>query len=521
MDKEEPVRPLAVSLVLCVLFSDILFAGLIFGWAPMLLMLQEEDQYGEMCKARDPNGRCADQDAKLNMMYAIATFAVNVISLPVGTMLDYVGPKRAVIVAAILEITGLVMMAMADSKTFDVFVPAYLLLAMGGCITMMSSYPASFLIIKHQTTILASISCLFDSSSAIFLVLYTAHETLGWTRQTLFYGYTVLSICVYIALISLWHVNEEFLPTSEPVLEEIANDPNCSTPLLENNPAVRALRNSRVRYGSLTEDELLKEKEAEKMPLIEIKRPQIQSEELCDYPLSKQMQTFEFAFILIFTSLHVLRANFYIGTTNNLLEAYGDADQGYLYTKIFGFVLPMGFLFVPGIDYFVEKKGLPISLHFTNFLGLVYNVFALLPILPVQSLVFFTFTGFRAFLYAAIAAFAAKIFGLANLGTIVGLIFTSGSLVGLLQIPAVSYSLELNSFIPMYIASIALGVIVIPLIEIYRRRAAARERRHKAAIAGLGYTGSPYMDMKGMQYRRSPCLPSPATRSQRRSYTQV
>ncbi|EQC29365.1 hypothetical protein SDRG_12829, partial [Saprolegnia diclina VS20] len=489
----EPVRPLAVALVLCVLLSDILFAGLIFGWAPLLLLLQEEDQYGEVCTTRDANGRCADQDARLNMMYAIATFAVNVISLPVGTMLDFVGPKRAIMVAACLEIPGLVLLGLADSKSFDVFVPAYLLLAMGGCITMMASYPASFLILSHQTTILASISCLFDSSSAIFLVLYTIHETVGWSRDSLFIGYGVLSVLVYIALIGLWHVNEAYLPTSEPVLDEIAAERSTvASPLLEN---------ASHAYGSVETKELL--------PRIEV-RPAFEQEALCDYPLSKQVRTFEFAFILVFTSLHILRANFYIGTTNNLLENYGDAGHGYMYTKIFGFVLPMGFLFVPGIDYFVDKKGLPISLHFTTCLGLASNLLALLPILPLQSLVFFIFTGFRAFLYAVIAAFAAKIFGLANLGTIVGLIFTSGSLVGLLQIPAVAYSLDINDLAPMYIVSALLALVLVPLTEVYRRRAAARARRHLVA------SESPFMDMKGMQYRRSPCLPSPAARSGRR-----
>ncbi|OQR82665.1 hypothetical protein ACHHYP_15682 [Achlya hypogyna] len=492
-----PVRPLAVCLVLCVLLSDILFAGLIFGWAPLLLLLQEEDQYGEVCSARDANGRCADQDAKLNLMYAIATFAVNVISLPVGTMLDFVGPKRAIMVAAALEIPGLLLLGMADSKSFDVFVPAYLLLAMGGCITMMASYPASFLILSHQTTILASISCLFDSSSAIFLVLYTIHATLGVSRQALFYGYGVASALVYVALIGLWHVNEAYLPTSEPVLDALELSTTAS-PLLE-KPSRDA------DYGSVAEDNAL----IKPVAVHEVAPPEPMP--LCDYPLSKQVRTFEFMFILLFTSVHILRANFYIGTTNNLLENYGDADFGYMYTKIFGFVLPLGFLFVPGIDYFVERKGLALSLQFTTFLGAVYNGLALVPLLPLQSAVFFVFTGFRAFLYAVIAAFAAKIFGLANLGTIVGLIFTSGSLVGLLQIPAVSYSLEINSLMPMYVVSAVLGLALVPLTEAYRRRAAARLRRHRAMV------DSPFMDMKGMQYRRSPCLPSPAARSMRRT----
>jgi LAT3 family solute carrier family 43 protein 3 len=256
----EGIRPRAICLVLCVLLSDIMFAGLIFGWAPLLLLLQEEDQYGELCTNRSPTGRCAAQDSRLNLMYTIATFAVNIISLPTGCILDYLGPRHSISIAGVLEVAGLVLLGLADSKTYDTFIPGYLLLAIGGCITMMSSYPASFLIPSYQTTILASISCLFDSSSAIFLIIYSAHVSFSMTRQQLFLGYAIMSCIIYVLLIVLWKLNEDYLPRPDDnrtAVEILSTDLAAQSPLLENKSLKRRMSDAHVRYGSVSEGDFL------------------------------------------------------------------------------------------------------------------------------------------------------------------------------------------------------------------------------------------------------------------------
>ncbi|CAK4141126.1 unnamed protein product [Aphanomyces euteiches] len=490
--KGQPVRPLAVALVVVVLVTDILYAGLIFGWAPMLLLLQEEDQYGELCLI--PDERCADQDSRLNMIYTIASVAVNISSLPVGCILDYFGPKYSIILAAMLEISGLFLMGAADSMTFDVFLPAYTLCAVGGCITMMASYPSSFLIMSHQTAILAAISCLFDSSSVMLLAMYGAHASFGFTRQDLFFGFGFISIGVYALLVVLWHFNENFLP--DQVDSTASTDMTFNSPLLQPRARRNSMRESVEQYGSLSEEALLDHRDT--TAVVELYKTGQADNELATFSLGKQVRTFEFAFLLVYSSIHVLRANLYIGTNNKLLENYGDASRDYLYTKIFSFILPLGFLFVPFIDFFVEKKGLAVSLHIATGLGVLFNVLAMVPILSLQSVVFILFTGFRAFLYAAISAFAAKIFGLANLGKIVGLTFSCGSIVSLLQIPAVVYSNAVGSLDLVYTISILLCLALVPLTEWYRRRAERRIRHHSKVWKALGESSS---SMKGLQYR--------------------
>ncbi|KDO24627.1 hypothetical protein SPRG_10159 [Saprolegnia parasitica CBS 223.65] len=414
-------RSVVLAQVLFVLLSDILFSGVIYGWAPLALMLQEEDQYGELCLGVRDGVRCSDQDTQLNLVYAVATFLSSMISLPVGMLMDRIGPKYTILVAGVLQTTGLFFLGAADSKTLDVFVPAYATLAVGGGMTLMGSFSSSFLVPEYQTVILAAVSCAFDGSSAVMLGLYYLHESLGWSRHAIFTGYAVLCLAVYACLVGLWHVNEH-------LLVEVPPNEGETKRLLPPVPTAAA-------------------------------------------SIWDHLKSFEFVYLLIFTSIHLFRANLYIGTTTNVLEIYGDDMDGHIFTKLFGFILPLGFLFVPVINHVVEDRGMPMAMYVTVGLGLLYNALALVPLLPLQVVTFGVFTAFRAFLYTVITAFAAKIFGLTFMGTLVGFIYSSGSLVSLLQIPAVAYANARHDYSHVYIGTLVLGAVLVPLTEQYRQRA--------------------------------------------------
>ncbi|ETI48134.1 hypothetical protein F443_07764, partial [Phytophthora nicotianae P1569] len=503
------IAPRRIALVVAVCVSDLLLTGLVFGWAPLLLLLQEEGQYHELCA--DPSEpTCVAQENRLNLIFAVASVAMNAGALPVGLFLDRVGPRVTIVVAAIIEVSGLSMLAIADSQTFDVFVPAYVLIAFGGCITMMASFPASFLIMRYQTAILAAISCLFDGSSVMFLVLYAAHEQFGWTRRQLLLGLAVMSAGVYLLLIFLWGLNEKSLrPKRKPGVNN--NGVIVSTPQHEQLLNGQA---SDSAYGSVE----VPQNTPTRIP----STPTMGKEDdaafrLVDIDLRKQMKSLEFAYIVVYAAVQVLRATIYIGTANKLLENYGDREHGYLYTKIFSFILPMGFLFVPSIDYLVETRGLSKALLFTNVLGVLYNVIELVPVLPLQCLAFFLFTAFRAFLYAIISAFTAKTFGLKNMGSLMGIIFSIGSVISLAEYPAVYISNVLfrGDLTVLNVISLLSCMLMIPLTMYLRKYEHDREEKRRAEIAletGVAHnhcereTYSSLMDTPtlGVTYLRSP-----------------
>ncbi len=120
-----------------------------------------------------------------------------------------------------------------------------------------------------------------------------------------------------------------------------------------------------------------------------------------------------------------------------LLNSYGDASANHYYSKIFSFVLPAGIVCVPFIDRSIHYFGLIGSLTLTTFVGLIFSGVALISELKYQLITFATFTIFRAFLYAVMSTFNAQIFGLETLGRITGIVFTSSSILGLLQYPLI------------------------------------------------------------------------------------
>lgn len=528
-----------LALVLVVLASDLLLTGLVFGWAPLLLLLQEEGQYGELCEPEESS--CVAQENKLNLMFAVASVAMNAGALPIGIFLDYLGPRVATACAALVEITGIVLLALADSQTFDVFVPAYLLIAFGGCITMMSSFPASFLIMQYQTAILAAISCLFDGSSVVFLVLYTIDERFGATRQQLFLGLAVVAAVIYLLLLVLWGINERHLHDKSakigdgevevgyslddvivPAVRVVS--PPSSNGKAANGSASSAealLANTRSNagdsYGTANGEGKTHPSNSSNLENQALLPRETDSEafSLVDVPMTRQMRSFEFAYILIFAAVQVLRATIYIGTANKLLDNYGDSEHGFVYTKIFSVVLPVGFVFVPAIDHLVETRGLALSLLFTTILGALYSLLTLVPSLPLQCLTMFVFTAFRAFLYAVMSAFTAKTFGLANLGSLMGVIFSISSIVSLAEYPAVYAS---NSYFDgdltyLNALSLVMCLALLPLTECLRKYEHRRERRgrvlarHNGAVDENGrqvYSTLLDTPSHGLTYLRSP-----------------
>ena len=104
------------------LVSVLLFSGIIFGWAPLELLLLQEGQYSELCTAANTtptsNGddTCPDQMNRLNAMFTLAQFWLSFASLPVGFLLDMAPKPLHFATAGVLEISGLILMAFSNSN---------------------------------------------------------------------------------------------------------------------------------------------------------------------------------------------------------------------------------------------------------------------------------------------------------------------------------------------------------------------------------------------------------------------
>ena len=118
---------------------------------------------------------CSKQLGRLNLAFTLATFVLSAASLPAGYFLDTCGPAASVLVAGVLQVTGLVMLAVSDSKTLIILVPASSFSPLEGSCRCyrVSHLPFSFLDIRPE----------FWPASAAFLMVVPCLSSLSFSDQ--------------------------------------------------------------------------------------------------------------------------------------------------------------------------------------------------------------------------------------------------------------------------------------------------------------------------------------------------
>mmetsp|Transcript_18088 Transcript_18088/g.41932 ORF Transcript_18088/g.41932 Transcript_18088/m.41932 type:complete len:515 (+) Transcript_18088:59-1603(+) len=402
------------------LLSVFLFSGIVFGWAPLnSMLLQEGTFYASLCEL-GPDGQrqipCDAQRAALNQAFTIASTAVSLVALPAGYFIDKKGPIWGVAVAGVLEVLGLIGVALCEdvgSGSFDLFLYSFTLISIAGAMTMFCGYTLPFVFPVYATLLVETTSCLFDGSCIIFLgfkVVYSA----GMSFAGLWWSYAVLAVIIYSCLLASWAMCREELQASRAPLEE--------------DPDVAAASPNDV------------------MPADTIDKK----------PLGKQLLTFEFAAIFLYGTIQVSRSNLYLGTVDLYNDALWQAGKismssGQL-TTLAGLIIPFGFVAVPIIEASVHHLGLVGTVHLTTAIGVSYAAVQILFSNDIMQLVGAgLFAVWRAYLFSIISAFVMSTFGAQTMGRIMGVCFLSAALVNLAQAPLVSWTLtsQDGNFIPL------------------------------------------------------------------------
>ncbi|EQC36717.1 hypothetical protein SDRG_06152 [Saprolegnia diclina VS20] len=357
-------------------------------------------------RCESPSVRCAAQESQLALIYGLAQFTTTLSSFPAGLFLDKAGPVATSLVAGAFSAVGFALMAVSDSVTFDAFIEGYCLIGVGGTLTLLTSFQAGFVHLPWQTLVLAAANCLFDASAVMPSVLYALHTALGLSRQTLLLVYAGLALAVYPLVAICWHLHRG----TKEVKEE-----------------------KRLAISWTT-----------------------------------QLISLPFGFLAVFASVHNLQSAIFFGTVNRMLAV--DGDQRLVYTRAFGWVLPVGFLAVPLLHAVVRKYSVLGAMFSTSLLCVGYHAFLLVPSLELQPITFVLFTIFRGFLYSTVAAFGAETFGEASLGSLLGALYSLCALVALCQVPIVVAANAAPRWAQhMYIVSLATAVCMLGVLECYRR----------------------------------------------------
>ncbi|XP_045897825.1 solute carrier family 43 member 3-like, partial [Micropterus dolomieu] len=119
------------------------FAGAVFGWASLVFVLKTEGYFSSLCiNDTGVNATvldCSGQDEQFSLVFTIASFMNNFLTLPNGFLFDRFGTTVARLCGIFLYTMGSLMVAFATSAFSNLLFPALSLLAVGGIMFLITN----------------------------------------------------------------------------------------------------------------------------------------------------------------------------------------------------------------------------------------------------------------------------------------------------------------------------------------------------------------------------------------------
>ena len=192
------------------------------------IILIQEGVYSDRCvidQTVPSKEACIAQDLKLNDMFTISAALTNLMALPVGYILDRVGPRISGILGSICLFLGSCFFIMANSwyPTIDPYLMGYIMFAMGGPFVFISCFQLANSFPKRSGTILAVLTGSFDTSSALFLGYRLIYQSLphGLSLRKFFTIYLIVPVFILICQCTFMpHESYKTMGTIAKIAEE-------------------------------------------------------------------------------------------------------------------------------------------------------------------------------------------------------------------------------------------------------------------------------------------------------------
>uniref|UniRef100_A0A1A8IT92 Solute carrier family 43, member 3b n=1 Tax=Nothobranchius kuhntae TaxID=321403 RepID=A0A1A8IT92_NOTKU len=435
------------------------FAGAVFGWASLVFVLKEDGYFSHECvNSTGVNGTqvldCSLQDEKFSLVFTIASFMNNFLTLPNGFIFDRFGTTVTRLYGIFLYTIGTLLVAFSSSALASLLFPALSLLAVGGILFLMTNMQVGNLFGSHRSTIITLYNGAFDSSSALFLIIKLLHES-GITLRAAF---LFLSFCSVIHVLrTFFLLPRKFIPY--PLPDRYTYGMSCGK-----SEAVSA---EGAANGTVCTA-------AEEAPLNK-DAPKKQEKSFRECFLSRF-----FLWHLLWLSVMQLRHYLFIGTLNPMLQRLtgGESSLVSRYTNAFAITQLCGVLCAPWNGLIMDRhKGKPraageseqeadlrasvLSLFLTALQCVLFSLCASTPYLPLQYLTFILQVLNRSFLYGGNAAFISVAFPSCHFGKLYGLVMALSAVFSLLQYPCFALVKGVLGGDPLYVN---VGLTVLSLL---------------------------------------------------------
>ncbi|KAK9518104.1 hypothetical protein VZT92_023425 [Zoarces viviparus] len=428
------------------------FAGAVFGWASLVFVLKTEGYFSSQCvNTTGVNATqvldCSGQDEQFSLVFTIASFINNFLTLPNGFLFDWFGTTVARLFGIFLYTMGTLMVAFSTAASSNLLFPALSVLSAGGILFLITNMQVGNLFGSRRSTIITLYNGAFDSSSALFLVIKLLHES----------GVSLRSSFLFLSACSVIHLFRTFF---------LMPRHHIPYPLPDDFPYGMTCGKSKTLNLETSGNTVTEETHLHKDVTVQ------QEKSFRECVMSRF-----FVLHVLWLSVIQLRHYFFIGTLNPLLQRLtaGDPSLVSQYINAFALTQLCGVLCAPWNGLIMDRhKGKPraagdseqeadlrasvLSLFLTALQCLLFSICASIPYLPLQYLTFVLQVLNRSFLYGGNAAFISVAFPSCHFGKLFGLVLAMSAVFSILQYPflaLVNGPLEGN---PLYV-NIALTLL--------------------------------------------------------------
>ncbi|XP_027874385.1 solute carrier family 43 member 3a [Xiphophorus couchianus] len=465
------------------------FAGVVFGYTSLVFVLKEDQYFSELCSNNTASNSslvetdCRGQDEQFSLVFTIASFLNNFLSLINGYLFDRFGTMVTRLLAVSLYTTGTLFVAFSSAAYSLMLFPALSCIAVGGILLLMTNIQVGNLFAAHRSTIITFYNGAFDSSSGVFLIIKILHER----------GISLQSSFIALSLCSIIHLARTFLlmPKTHipyPLPPRYTYGVNCRQADSYNVEQVKRTKEDASNQDSSGKDETAKSDETE-----------VENTEKVASFRSCVLSWF-FLWHLLWLSILQLRHYLFIGTLNSRLSRLARNDPTLVsqYTNAFAMTQLCGVLGAPWNGLILDRhKGKPrapgeteqdadlrssyLSLFLTSLQCLLFSVCASIPVLPLQYVTFILQVLNRSFLYGGNAAFISIAFPARHFGKLYGLVMSLSAVISLLQYPCFSLVKGPLDGDPFYVdITLTLLSVMVFIHPVYvfihcRRKARSRE----------------------------------------------
>ncbi|XP_061075101.1 equilibrative nucleobase transporter 1-like isoform X2 [Conger conger] len=447
---------LATGLVECLCFT-----GVVYGWPSLVFILKASGYFRDQCvNATGPNDTqymdCSKQDELFSLVFTIAAFLQNFLSLLNGFFFDRFGTMTSRLLAIILYTTGTLLIAFSHPEISNILFPGLAFIAVGSDMLLLTNMQVGNLFDTHRSTVITLYIGAYSSSAIIFLIIKVASER----GISLHHAFFFLSAC------SIIHLMRTFI---------LMPKRHIPYPVPEGYTYGRSCGQSKCNTHCFTEKAQTDNTEP------------VQGEEGIENATSEQgnpqqtpqtdsfkqcVLSWLFLWHLVWLSVTALRHILFISTLNPMLTllAHGDTAQVSHYTNVFAYTQLFGILCAPLngliIDRYKAKQraegeteeesnlhSVVLSLFLTALQCLLFSICATIPVLPLQYLTFVLQVLNRAFSIGGKAAFISIAFPVCHFGKLIGVANATVTVVLLLQFPYIILVNEVLDGDPLYVST--------------------------------------------------------------------